>query len=827
MGVGLGRDLRYVVRTLSRSRAFSLVTIAIMALGVGATTTFFSLAYGVLVRPLPWPEPDRIVRLQEWRGGNRGRIPWTISNTTYHAWREAPETVEDIGGWMRTQPMTLTAGSGEPERVRVGRVTTSLFRVLWVHPATGRPFADEDAGSDGPHAVLLGYRLWQRRFGGAEDVVGRTIRLDDRPVVVAGVMPRDFTFPDREAEAWLPLQVARVEAGAGVIRAMIFNAVARIRPGVTPEQAAGEGTSRGRAAPKLGLAAVALFGSDGEVAVSATPARAALTDDVRPALVILLGAVVLLFCAALASVLVLQSSRAVRRRREMAVRAAIGASRTDLVRQWIVESAVLAVAGGLAGLLVAALLHQLLPALLPPDFPRAEDVRLDGAVMLFGLATGLVAGVASGLAPALQIRQNLPEALSSDSTMAGASSAGRRAGRIRATMMMLQVAIACVLLVGTGLLARSFAALVSADRGFDPHDVLTAHLTIRPRPFAAGAAALERAQARLRSLPGVTHVAFGNALPYVTTGGFRGLTLPSPGDPGVKLQAQTIMRTVHPEYFDALRLRVVAGRALDRRDTSSSRPVVVVNRTFAARYVGADPVGRILTFVAGSRREWEVVGVVDDVRQGGLTGVAPGVFGGLTDPPQPELFFTHAQWDTSVSDLVFVIRSAADPSMLAPALRAILHDEDPSIAIDSIATMEERLLNSLARPRTYAVLIGGFGLFALLVAAVGLFGTVSYLIAQRTREFGVRTALGARPGDILALVMRGALTIALSGIAAGTLGAVLLARSLRSLIYGVSPHDPVSFLAVPLLLFLVVALASAGPARRATRVSPLVALRTE
>jgi predicted permease len=448
-------------------------------------------------------------------------------------------------------------------------------------------------------------------------------------------------------------------------------------------------------------------------------------------------------------------------------------------------------------------------------------------VIAFALLTTLAASAACGLVPLIQLRGgNLVESLASDSAMPGASAAGRSGRRVRAAMMMVQVAIACVLLVGAALLARSFAALLSADRGFDSRNLLTAHVTTKSRSFASESAGLERAQARLQSLPGVAHVGFGNALPYVTTGGVRGLTLPSPTDPAVKIQAQTIMRTVDPEYFPALRLRLVEGRPLNRTDTSSSRPVVVVNRTFAARYLRPHPVGTVLPFVAGTRREWEVIGIADDVRQGGLSGVAPSPFGGVADPPQPELFFSYRQWDSPVSELVFVIR-AADAEALAPTLRTVLREEDPTVAIDSMMTMEERVMNSLARPRTYAVLVGGFALFSVIIAVVGVFGTISYISTLRTREIGVRTALGARPRDILQLVTIEAAAIGLSGVAVGAAAAFALARSIGSLIYGISTHDVATFVTVPAVLIALVACACALPARRALRVSPIVALRNQ
>jgi predicted permease len=814
-------EIRHAARTLVKAPGFTSVTVLLIALGVGATTALFSLAYGVLLRPLPWPEPDRIVRLQETRGGNAGRVPWTISNTTYHAWREQPATIEEIGGWMRAQMMTMTVASGDPERVRVGRITPSLLRVLRAQPAHGRLLVDDDATG----VVLLGHGLWQRRFGGAPDIVGHAFRLDDQLLTIVGVMPEAFAFPDRETEAWLPMRVARVEAGAKTIQAMIFNAVARLRPGVASQQAASEGSGRARAAPPLGSAAVALFGSSGEIGVTAISARDALTADVRPALLVLLAAVCLLFCTAIASVLVLQASRAVSRRREMAVRMAIGASTGRLMRQWLIESAAVGICGGAAGLLFAAGLHRILPAVLPPDFPRVDDVHLDAQVTIFASALTLLAIGICGLLPALHLRDaNLVESLAADG-MGQGPAAGPRSTRMRIAMMVGQVAIAAVLLVGTGLLARSFSSLLAADRGFDPRNVLTVHLTMKARPFASQSAGAERAQQRLQALPGVAHVGFGNALPFVTTGGFRGFTIPSPRDRSTSVQIQTLMRAVSPEYFDAMRLRLIAGRALNHLDTSSSRPAIVVNRTFASQYLDANPVGATLPVAIGSYTDWEVVGIVDDVRQGGLIGVAPAAFGGVSEPPQPEMFFSYRQWTGSVTDLVYVIRTNTDPSAVAPVLRTILREEDPALAIDSIMTMDDRVMHSLARPRTYAILIGGFGLFALAIAAAGLFGVMSYMAAQRTREIGVRTALGAQPADILRLVTREAAAILAAGLAIGLAAAFLLARSLAPLVYGVSVHDATSFVAVPIVLSVVVTIACAVPARRATRVSPLVALR--
>ena len=821
------RDVRYACRTLLRSAGFSAITILLTGLGIGATATLFSLTDGVLMKPLPWPEPDRLVRLQETRGGRSGRVPWTITNTTYHAWREQPQTIEDVGGWTRAQLMALTTGAGEPERLPIGRMTPSLLRVLRARPVLGRIFADDDpVADDGPGVVILGESLWRRRFRSDPAVVGRSVRLDDRQMTVVGVMPKAVAFPDYETQAWMPMGVSRVTPGAKLITGQIFSAVARLRPGVTVAQAESEATARAVAAPSLANAGTALFGSNGAIAVAALPARDVLTADVRPALIMLLSAVALIFATAIASVLVLQTARAAKRQREMAIRLAIGASARHLVRQWLIESALLGLAGGTGGLALAAALHRMLPSVLPPGFPRVEEVAIDLRVAL--LCAGLTALVilVCGLVPAFQARrEDLRLALAGDGTASGAGAASPRSTRVRLAMMVAQVAIACMLLVGTALLARSFSALLAADRGFDPRDVLTAHATIADRPFASQAAGFERIQRRLQALPGIAQVGFGDALPFVTTGGFRGFTLPSPKDPATRIQAQSMLRAVSPDYFPALGLRLIAGRSIESTDTATSRPVVVVNKTFAARYLGERPIGTVLSIPIGSYRDWEVVGIVEDLRQGGFNGVAPTRFGGVTDPPQPEMFFTYRQWTSTIRELAYVVRTNRNPSAIAPLLRDILREEEPSAAVDSVMTMEDRVMQSLARPRTYAVLLAGFALFAVVIAAAGLVGVLSYMTSQRTREIGIRTALGARARDIVRLVTRETAAILAAGLGIGLTGAYLLAGALRPMLYGVSAHDPRTFVAVPAILAGIVAIACALPAHRATRVSPLKALR--
>jgi len=377
-------------------------------------------------------------------------------------------------------------------------------------------------------------------------------------------------------------------------------------------------------------------------------------------------------------------------------------------------------------------------------------------------------------------------------------------------------------------LARSFSALLTADRGYDPHSLLTARLPLsQAATFQQKSAFLETVRTRMAATPGVTDVAFGNALPFVTSGGFRGFDIPSPRGDGTQVQMQTMVRSVSPSFFRAMRLRLAAGRLIDDTDVAGTRGVVVVNRSFASRYLGPTPVGTIMALGVDGTKNWEVVGVVDDMRQGGLQGRPPSRFGGVDDPAQPELFFAAAQSKQQLQELFFVVRTTGDPAALAPALRTVVREGDPTVALDSVMSMDERVQASLARPRIYVVLLTAFAGCALVIAMVGLFGVLSYTTARRTREIGVRTALGARPRDVAGLVIRQALTVSLAGTVLGLLIAYVVARSISSLLYGVTTTDVVSFAAPPMLLIATSLAACAIPARRAARVDPIIAMKSE
>lgn len=821
--VGALQDLRHAIRMLRREPGYAVTAVLAIALGITATTTLFSITYGVLLKPLPWRDADRLVRLEERRGGRPGRIPWTLTNGTYHAWRDSPATLEAVGGWM-SMPATFSDG-GDAARIRLARLTPGMFDVLGVRAFAGRVFEERDAATRQSDAVLLSYGFWQRRFGGAADVVGRSIRLDYLPYTVIGVMPRDFAFPDRETEAWTPAYIAPVFSDDGKsISLQIFGALGRMRGGVTPEQVAAEGTARARSVRDPGAAALALFGSGGAPTITAAPALEVMIAEVRPAIRILVAAVLLLFATAVASVATVQLARVARRRREMTVRAALGASATRLARHWLTEIAVAGSAGGVLGIAAAQMIVAVLPSILPADFPRLSEVALDWRAALVSTAATLAAIAVCGLVPAMQIRRpDLVQGLGDDSLAPVGVSVRTPAARLRAAFMAAQIAVACVLLIGAGLLGRSLHALINVDRGYDPANLLTARVPLPSgTTFATGAATLEAIAERLRALPGVTIASFGNALPLVSAGSMSGFTTRVPREPSVTTKVQTLHRTVDPRYFATMRLRLIAGRLLSDSDTAAAQPVLVVNKSFADQYLGAEPIGRRLPLSLYRQAEWEVVGVVDDMMQGGLETAG---FVRTADAAQPEMFSSYRQFPEMRPDSIFFIVRTADAAAHAPSLRAIVREEAPTFVVESVMTMDDRLMSSLSRPRAYALVLGGLSAFALAIALVGLFGVVSYGVTQRTREIGVRSALGARPIDVVALVVRSGMVIAGAGLIAGVTGAALLVGSLSKILYGVEPFDAATFVAVPAILAIAALAACAVPAHRAARLDPAAALR--
>jgi putative ABC transport system permease protein len=816
--VGLVHDVRYAARLIARRPGAALVSVLTMALGIGATTALFSVAWGVLVKPLPWPDADRLVRLSETRQGSTRRLPALFTNDTYHAWRESPATIEDVALYS-ARTVTLT-GLGDAERIRITAVTPNMFPLLRVRPVLGAPFAERSDSAD-ETKVVLAFGLWQQRFAGAADVLGRTIQLDGQSLTVAAVMPRGFSFPDTSTRAWVPMRVPPQSGSNSPGRSISMSSgIARLKPGRTAAQAAEEATARGRTAPDPGLTAIAVFGSRGPVEVSAVPLLEAMTTDVRDALLTFMAAVGLLLVTATANVASVQLARSATRRREMAIRSALGAGGRRLVRQLLVENVILGVVAGGLGLAAALALVRVLPALLPPDFPRVSDIVIDFQMMVFALTISVLTSLGFGLLPALLARRiDLVRSLSEDGLAPVGGRLRSTTTRTRAIIMAGQVAIASILLIGASLLMRSFSALIAADRGYDTSNVLTARLPMPRSSYSAERrrAAIDQILARLHATPGVVQAAVTSVMPLGPGDAMVAFTLPSSDGSGEPAQVQAGQRIVSPEYFQALGMRIREGRSLAETDTATSLPVVVVNRAFAQRYLGSNALGRRLpaAFEQGSD-DWEVVGIVDDVRMRSAI-----------DPPQPEVFVSYAQLNRRLAgvDPMIVVRTSGDPGAFIPQLRDLVAEQDRALALEGVVTMEQRLLDSLARPRLYAALLGVFAICAVTIAAVGLFGVLSCSVAQRSREIAVRSALGARPRRIVALVVRQGLLVTLIGLAAGVLMSFVLASSISTLLYGVSVHDPLTFACVPLAIAAVAAVACFVPARRAARLDPLRVLR--
>ena len=824
-------DVIYGFRMLRARPGAAAVTILTIALGVGAVTTLFSVAYGVLLRPLPWGDTERLIRVSETRGGREARVPGTIMNGSYVAWADNPQTIESIGAFSEMQ-MTLT-GVGDAARIPVARVTPSMLELLRVQPLRGRLLQTGEGRMNQAGVAMISTGLWEQRYGARDDAIGQMIVLDGQPYTIAGVLPRDFRFPSRETRAWIAWEVPQVDGPNGVKMGTISRGFARLKPGVTLAQAAAEGTARANAGADAGLVAMSLFGARGPIQIFARDAREAAAADVRPAIVILLMAAVLLFVTAIANVANMQLARAAARHRELTIRAALGAGTRRIARQLLIENALTAVIGGALGLLVTAGLHAALPAVLPANFPRADAITIDGRVLLVTLALSLITSVACALLPLLHVRRfDISRALS-ESTLASAGAGRSRIASVRALIVASQVAATCVLVIGAAVLVRSFAAQVRADRGYDPRNLLTAAIPF-PSTYKSdrALATLERILDRVGTRPGVTHAAFSSALPLVSSGGFMSFNFPSSLRGGEMIEVETIRRLVSPGYFGALGIRVRAGRALTAADEANAPPVAVVNRSFVRKYFDDVPIEQAVglslgTFVVrtakdGVAQETTIVGVVDDVKQEGPDGA-----------PQPELFLAYAQVvgrslsgsAGNASQAFLVMRTEDDPVRHVETVRTALREEDPALAIDSVMTMDERIGRSVARPRTYAVLLGGFAVFALIIAGAGLFGVLSYSVTQRSRELAVRTALGASRGAVIGVALKHVTVAMIAGVLIGLGAAAALSNSLSPFIYGVSARDWLSFGVAPVVLLLMGLVACVVPARRVAQTDPIQVLR--
>jgi len=809
-------DLRYSLRLIRRKPGPALVAGLTMALGIAATTVLFSVTWGVLMKPLPWPDADRLIRLQETRQGATRKLPRIMTNGSFVAWSQAPSTIESLAGY---SPRTLTlTEAGDPQRINAVAVSAGLFPMMRAVPVRGSVFTEADETTP---VVLLSNAFWRRQFGGREDLIGKTVKLDGAAYTVIGILGDDFAFPERETQAWLPFRVQPVSRpGVAGTTIQVFSAVARLKPGASVAQAAQEATARGRTGPDPGLTAIAVFGSRGPVEITAEPVLAALTADVREALLVLLAAVCLLLATATANIAGVQLARSAMRRRELAVRAAIGASGARLARQLLLESLTIGVLGGVAGLAAAILINRGLPSVLPSDFPRVADIAIDFRVAGVAFALSLLASIAFGLVPALQARRlNLVTGLVDDAGAAGGGFGRSATARIRAAIMAGQVAVACVLLVGASLLIKTFVAMLGVGRGYDASSVLTARIATPPGLFTSDrrSALVAETLAQLKARPEVIAAGVTNVIPLGRADAMMAFQLPPGPGSSEPTPVQTSFRSVSPGYFEAMGIPILEGRAFKDSDTRTSMPVLIVNRTFARRFLGEHPVGRRLpAAIYDGMPDWEVAGIAEDVR----------TQASVTEPTQPEMYVSYTQSPNGfASDPTIAIRTRDNPEALVPVLRQILATQDRAAAADAVMTMEQRVIGSLARPRLYAIVLTGFAGFALAISGVGLFGVLSYSVAQRSKELGVRAALGARPADIVRLVLREGLTITVAGIVLGLIGSFVFARWMGSFLYQVQASDTSTFVIVPVVLLAMAAIACLVPARRAARLDPLKVLR--
>ena len=806
-------DLRIGVRRLLHAPGFTLAALATLALGIGANTAVFSVVRHVLLAPLPYHEPDRVaVVWSKWRGFDK---TW-VSDAEALDYKTRVPAFEDAGAWSVVQ-VNLTGGGSDPARLGAALVTPNVFTVLGVNPMLGRGFTEAEAAVVPSTVVILSHELWQTRFAG-EDVLGRTIEINGIARDIVGVMPKGFQLPtdyvvdaEEPTRLWAPLQLNPQNRGSHG-----YYAVARLAPGATMTQANGELTALTRQLTAEGLYPDAMQFS--AFAVSATDEA---VGAVRPALLLVFGAVACLLLIACANVANLLLVRGEGRARELAVRCALGADRRRLVRQLLGESAVLAAGAALAGVGVAWIALRVLVATERSTLPRAEAIALDWRVVGFAMALSLATLLLFALLPAWRAaRIDLVDALKDGSQSA---STGARRQRLRGALVVAEIALALILLTGAGLLLRSLWNLQRIDPGFTPDRVLTMRLALPASQYQTPDEVVgfyDRLLASVRALGGVEQAGLLRLLPLATAIGDWGLTIegytppPGVGTPG----DWQIATAGGPE---ALGERLVAGRWLTEADRDGALDVALINQAMAEKYwPGQDPIGR--RFRQGNdTRPWiTVAGVVGNVRHNGITAEV-----------KPKFYRAFAQWHRSsggpARNMTLIIKTADDPLALVQPVRAEIRRLDGNLPIAAIQTMQDVVDTSIATPRLTGTLLASFAALALLLAAVGIYGVLSYVVSQRRQEIGIRLAIGAAPSRVLRLVLRQGLLYAGLGAVVGLIGALAASRLLQSLLHGVEPIDPVTFAVAPLLLVIVAVLASLLPAYRATRVDPVHAMRTD
>lgn len=812
-------DVRYALFTLRRAPAFAATAIATLALGIGVTTAVFSIVNGVLLRPLPYPESRQLVRLwEEHPGGSSPAGNRWLSQATRGAWSQSSRTIESVGAYA-TYDYTVRIG-GDASRMPGSVVSPAVFALLRASPALGRFFTAGDDTATATPVVILSDRLWRDRYGSDPAILGKTFVIDGRRHIIVGIAAPELKFPSRRVLFWIPY--VRAADAAGPARTIAFTALGRLRPGVSAAQAEAEGTAAARSVPRPPSAEF-FFGKGGPVVVHARTLVADMTSPVREALLVLTAAVTLVLLIACANVANLMLSRGVARRQELAIRAAIGASRGRLARQLLTESLVLATAGGVLGLALAGTLVRLLPLAAPAQLPRLDDVGIDTTAVTFGVAASLFAALASGLAPAVRSsRVNLYQAFRGGDRSAAASVSGPGARRLRTGLLIVEAAFAVVLTVSASLLAHSFLRLTRVDAGYDPSHVVTLSVELPEGPAVSERTAqfIDGMLGRIRRTPGVASAGAASMMPLMVRTAVTQIRLPPEVGAGKPTTGRALSYVVTPGYAETLGLRLKEGRFFSEADARAGTRAVLVNQEFVRRFVAGGRVvglrlGRLYDGEAGP--DTEIIGSVGNVLKDGND-----------MEPQPEIYFAQGSSTERISGYVnLVVRSSGDTAALSRALGRYVRDVDADAAVDRIVPLRTLVATSWDQPRFATSIVSGFAALAMGLAGVGLYGAMSYNVSQRRRELGVRAALGATRQNLVGLVLREGLSVAVAGLGVGLAAASLVTGLMRSLLFGVTPLDAASFALGPSLLFAVSVVACVLPALRAASADPAVALRGE
>jgi putative ABC transport system permease protein len=800
------RDLRFGFRLLGKDLGFTIGSVLILAVGIGATTAIFTVANALLLRPFPYRDPQQLVSLQV----KDQSKDYDGTLLRYELLRDRSQSFQSVVAW--TNDTFNLTGHGEPVQVAVGRVSPNFFTMLGVEPQLGRGFAEEEGRPEGKPVVVLSDAFWHSRYGSDRNIIGQTITLDGTAHTVVGVLPATAQFPFiGQAEVWTPryfeltlIPTQRLRQGVGYL-----GLVARLKPGVTVPRADAELAVLNRQYSEQNPTAP---DASPDISVTAAPLRDLVVADVRDKVWLLFGAVVLVLLIACANVASLLLSRALARRREVAVRTALGAGRGTILRQLLTESTLMALIAGLLGVGLSWLATRALltwgAAQLPPGMPVGMDLR----VLVFTVAISLLTGIVFGIFPALQLAGlDLHTTLREEGR---SSSAGKSRGRTTSTLVVGQVALSLLLLIGAALLLRSYERLLKVDPGFDPHNVLTMNISLPTVKYAKPAQEtgfFDEVLRRVAQVPGVQSAAISAALPL----SWKRITPMLPeGQPNVPLAQRPFIdiEAVSPQWFQTLRVPLRSGRDFTMTDNGQAPKVLIVNQSFARQFwPGQNPLGKHIVvgrWAAGG----EVVGIAEDIKNRGLG-----------QEPQPQVYIPFAQlpW----SDMYLLVRTGVPPRTLISTIRAQISGVDPDQPVTGILTAEDLMDTSRTQPRFIMLLLGLFSMTALALAVTGIYGVLAYSVAQRQHELGIRLALGARSTDILRLVVRQGFVLALSGVAIGLLAALLMTKLMSSLLYKVGAHDLVTFLLAPLLFLAVAAVTSYIPARRATKVDPIEAMR--